>query len=324
MADIFEQIRGQCAWVAGQATHVHLVEERIPSLAAHLATAAVAPPEIDRIHHYVEPEADPAGTAAVFVTLDAVNFGSGYFPLLRKGQGLSGYFTIASALTERFRSSGALTAVELAEFTPKACAEIFEQDLRVPEIAELMSLFSEAWNSLGEDLLERFGGDFATLLEAADGSASRLVGLLDRQPFFHDVADYHGVEVPIYKRAQIVASDLALALDGQGLGRFEDLDRLTIFADNLVPHVLRVEGLLAYDRSLLARIEQGHLIESGSEEEIEIRACAVHAVEQIAESLRSMGCATTSRNLDLLLWNRGQNPRIKGAGPRHRTRCVYY
>ncbi len=37
-----------------------------------------------------------------------------------------------------------------------------------------------------------------------------------------------------YKRAQIVASDLALA----GVARFADLDRLTIFADNLVPHVL--------------------------------------------------------------------------------------
>ena len=38
-----------------------------------------------------------------------------------------------------------------------------------------------------------------------------------------------------YKRAQIVASDLALA----GVAEFDDLDRLTIFADNLVPHVLR-------------------------------------------------------------------------------------
>ena len=43
-------------------------------------------------------------------------------------------------------------------------------------------------------------------------------------------------------------SDLALA----GIVRFRDLDRLTIFADNLVPHVLRCDGVLVYDPRLAA------------------------------------------------------------------------
>ncbi len=43
-------------------------------------------------------------------------------------------------------------------------------------------------------------------------------------PFFDDVG--------FYKRAQITASDLVHA----GLARFTDIDALTIFADNLVPH----------------------------------------------------------------------------------------
>ena len=57
-------------------------------------------------------------------------------------------------------------------------------------------------------------------------------------PFFDD----HG----FYKRAQIVPNDLTLA----GVAEFDDLDRLTIFADNLVPHVLRVDGVLRYDAEL--------------------------------------------------------------------------
>ncbi len=40
------------------------------------------------------------------------------------------------------------------------------------------------------------------------------------------------------------AIDLALA----GVAEFDDLDRLTIFADNLVPHVLRVDGVLRLRR----------------------------------------------------------------------------
>ena len=59
-----------------------------------------------------------------------------------------------------------------------------------------------------------------------------------------------------YKRAQIVPSDLASA----GVARFKDLDRLTIFADNLVPHVLRCDGVLRYDERLAAHIDAGRPI----------------------------------------------------------------
>jgi hypothetical protein len=38
-----------------------------------------------------------------------VNFGSGYFSHLRKRPGLSGCFTIAAALKERFEAWGPLT-----------------------------------------------------------------------------------------------------------------------------------------------------------------------------------------------------------------------
>ena len=56
-----------------------------------------------------------------------------------------------------------------------------------------------------------------------------------------------------------------------------------MFADNLVPHVLRVDALLTYDDKLLDRIDRGELIEHDSPEEIEISACALRAVELLAE-----------------------------------------
>jgi hypothetical protein len=124
-------------------------------------------------------------------------------------------------------------------------------------------------------------------------------------PFFDDRG--------FYKRAQIVPSDLALA----GLAEFHDLDRLTIFADNLVPHVLRVDGVLRYDAALAAQIDSERLLPQGPQER-EIRACAVHACEQLAQ--RS---GIPPRVLDIRLWNRGQAPEYKRV-PRHRTRGVYY
>ena len=98
---------------------------------------------------------------------------------------------------------------------------------------------------------------------------------------------------------------------------------MTIFADNLVPHVLRLDDILIYEESLLGRINNGTLIPTGSAEEIEIRACAVHAVELIKRRMVKSGNRITSPALDNFLWNRGQQPEYK-AKPRHRTKCVFY
>ena len=98
---------------------------------------------------------------------------------------------------------------------------------------------------------------------------------------------------------------------------FDDLDRLTIFADNLVPHVLRVDGVLRYDPSWRPGSTAASCCRPG-EEEREIRACAVHACELIAARL-----GVPAQVLDIWLWNRGQAPEYK-ALPRHRTRTVFY
>jgi hypothetical protein len=123
-------------------------------------------------------------------------------------------------------------------------------------------------------------------------------------------------DVPFYKRAQLTAADLSTA----GVAHFQDLDRLTIFADNLVPHVLRLDGVLAYDPALVARIGRQELVPAGSAEELEIRACALQAVELLVGHLAKQ---VTPMQLDYLLWNRGQGARYK-AVPRHRTRSVFY
>lgn len=71
----------------------------MPEYAVNLRLEQAQAPSIDSRYHYV---GDTQTTVAYFLTLDTVNFGSGYFPHLRKRPGLSGYFTIATALKERF------------------------------------------------------------------------------------------------------------------------------------------------------------------------------------------------------------------------------
>jgi putative queuosine salvage protein len=320
-SDLFAEIRRASRSVGERAKNIRIRHDRIGSYAATLPVDRAIAPTLDTATHYLGEARD---TLAFFLTLDAINFGSGYFPHLKKRPGMSGYFTVASSLTDHYRTHGPIEPHRLANLTAGDCAALFGQDLADPVIRELMQLFSTALNDLGQLVIDRFGGQFTALGESANHSAKRLVRILSEMKFFRDVERYGDLVVPFYKRAQLTAADLSLALNRQGLGRFDDLDHLTIFADNLVPHVLRIDGILEYTPELAARIDREELIPAGSEEEIEIRACAVDAVERIAEALREKGTSVTSMGLDYVLWNRGQEKHYKSIKPRHRTRTVYY
>jgi hypothetical protein len=284
-----DEVRGHCAAVAADPRHVHIELDRAASIEPG------PPPSLDPERHYLE--GSRADVAAYLLTLDAINFGSGWFPTLRKRPGASGYYTMASALADRFRAQGPWSNEELRALTATEVARALGQDPG----HELMELYARALRDLGGWLCER------TALQAVEvGSAEQLAeSLAAGMPFFDDRG--------FWKRAQIVPNDMALA----GIAEYADLDRLTIFADNLVPHVLRVDGVLIYDDGLAARVDGGELLEPGAEE-CEIRACAVHACERIAA-----GLGVPPRVLDTWLWNRGQEPRYK-ARPRHRCRTVFY
>ena len=318
MSNLFGAVRSACARVAERARFVAIDSAALDRFVA-AQREIPAPSGADPAH---QPFDDTATTLAYVVTINAVNFGSGWFPELRKRPGMSGYFTVATCLREQFARAGAWSADDLAQLDVDRCAEIFEQRAN-PGVRELLELFARALRDLGTWLAARHGGSFERAVTAAERSADRLATSLTEMPLYRDVARYAGFDVPLYKRAQITAADLAAAFGNRGLGEFRDLGDLTMFADNLVPHVLRCEGVLAYEPELLARIERGELLPSGSPEEVEIRAVALHAVERAVQGLRARGVDASAQRLDYLLWHRGQRPEIK-AHPRHRTRCSYY
>jgi hypothetical protein len=254
--------------------------------------------------------------AAFWLTLDAVNFGSGWFPSLRKQEGTTGYRTISGGVKRRFETVGRWTPSQLTGLTREELGKWLDQD----PAHELVGLMTQSLRDLGANVRRLYGGSFAACVDSAHGSAVELVETLAGWRSFADVSNYDGREVPFLKRAQIAAADLHRA----GVAEFSDLNRLTMFADNLVPHVLRLDGILWFEPELVSRIERGQLIEHGSPEEIEIRACAVHAVELLVDAARDLGPTHPSAaQLDELLWNRGQAPEYK-AVPRHRSRSTAY
>lgn len=317
MTDVLDRIRSTCAEVAHRSSHVCIDTDALMAFAERLDTSR---PEPDPGQVRV---GDDESTVAFVVTLDSINFGSGYFPYISKHEGMSGYHTIAASLREFATSRGPITPNVLVGSSTADWARIFGQSLDDPMQAELMGLFTSALHDLGEFVVSEGDGSFVSTVAKAHGSAACLVELLDRMPYFHDVQSHRGREVLLYKRAQIVAQDLAIAFDHCGPGSFHDLDRLTMFADNLVPHVLRVEGALVFSEELVARIEMVDDITIGTEPEVEIRACALHAVELLRDRLAERGHEINSADLDNILWNLGAADRYKSV-LRHRSRGVFY
>ncbi len=268
-----DEIRTACAAVAARAEYVRIVPEAIEPYAAGLP--AKSPPAPD-----LAPGEPDERRAAFQLTLNAVNFGSGWFPTLRKRPGMSGFRTVEA----RLREHGAFSDDELRAMDAATIAGILGQDPG----HELMALYAAALNEIAG-------------LEVASTDAVEIAEQLAALPMWHDPG--------FYKRAQIAAAELATT----------GTERLTMFADNLVPHVLRIDGVLAFDADLVARIDREELIEHDAPEEVEIRACAVHAVELLVAAHPG----TTATAVDNTLWHRGGAPRYK-AHPRHRTRTTAY
>ena len=138
------------------------------------------------------------------------------------------------------------------------------------------------------------------------------------------IAATDGIDVRLYKRAQILVSDLHGIYDGQGLGAFSDLDRLTAFADYKIPQVLREAGILVYSPALAETVDRQTLIPPGDPREVEIRAATVWGCELLRQALERQRSGPPLRafEVDWLLWSDAQGRTIDR--PYHRTRTIYY
>ena len=95
-------MRASCAEIAANARSVRI------DLDAVAEVQPATPPPLDPRCHYLEGE--PADVADYMLALDTINFGSGWFPTLRKreldGRPVSGYFTVSWALADHVRAHG--------------------------------------------------------------------------------------------------------------------------------------------------------------------------------------------------------------------------
>ncbi|XP_004288236.1 PREDICTED: UPF0553 protein-like [Fragaria vesca subsp. vesca] len=304
-----DDVRGTSAWVANHSSHVVVDSSGIEKVAETIDEIPKVNWDFEGIHYF---DNGPLTVQYLFV-LDALNFC--FWP----DKDLN-YDNLAAGLKEALlNDKSAFDADRLQKYTGPELRKLLKWPRPLPLEDERVRLLHE----VGFELERSFDGKASNLVESCGKSAVKLVAMVTRHfPGFRDHSVYKGHQVFLYKRAQILAADLWGAYGGKGYGEFYDIASITIMADYIVPAVLRKLGVLKYSETLASMIEKKSEIDPGSEEEVELRACSIYAVEKMKDLISiKLGRKVLSIELDLWLWSFGiQIPALQ----HHRTLSIYY
>jgi hypothetical protein len=218
------------------------------------------------------------------------------------------------------RNSSFVMGEYLASLTAGRLEEILKGNVVIPLFKERL----DCLNEVGQVLNKHYDGSFLNLFAQAGSDAKKLAELvIENFPSFDDSTLYCGQKVGFYKRAQLNSKMISDAIVSKGGRELKSLDKLTAFADYKIPQILRRFGVLVYTGDLEERVDSYELIGEGTEEEIEIRANTVWAVEHIQREVQKTHEFFTASHVDNLLWNKSQT-KVSGEKPYHRTFTIAY
>ena len=319
---IFDRVKTSCANVCRRAKHVEIYDYNIQNLSDQLPRSAN--------RHMNGGYQDPARTfrknvkdTIEFVCfLNAANFGSGYEKDLLKEKSISSethfYAALTGALNLFVQDHGLPNCHTLMNADIDLYARMFGLSLNHTHARELLSLYQKSYQGYASYLDSHFDRDVYNLYQQSDGSARQFIENLAAIPSYNDVAEYKSEPVYFYKRAQITAADLFFALEGYHEA-FVDINQLTAFADPALSQMLHYFGVLDYRPQLADKINSHIMLDPGSEEEIEIRAATIHAIEKIK------GYYPFWRVIDIddILWRLSVSLNLSHV-PRHYTKTIFY
>ncbi|MFA6100112.1 MAG: queuosine salvage family protein [Patescibacteria group bacterium] len=199
--------------------------------------------------------------------------------------------------------------------------QILKGSIEIPLFAERLRLLRD----MGKIVTENFSGSFKKIVEAADYDALKLVEVaVNAMPtVFDDQVNYHGQKILFYKRAQVIPLSLHGLAELKLVPPIQNFDQLTALADYKGPQLLRKLGILQYTDDLAAHINAKIEIASGSDEEIEIRANEIWAIELLTRAIQERLPDICPIEVFECLWLRGQTKSADDK-PYHRTRTIWY
>lgn len=333
--------RESAEFIASIAEDVKINQDGVKSVARQVSEAIKNKefvPSQMMLHEYPLPlAADESSIDWMFVA-DTLNFSfwgqdeGQHYAVELHGKQYTGYMALCAALTRAVEAGIPITSPKFyASITEKDVKEIFasSSSSEIPLIEHRVRNLHES----GRILNEKFGGSFANCIRQCNQSALQLLKLITTEfTSFRDEGLIQGKRVSFYKRAQILVGDIWGLFRGDGLGKFHDIDSLTMFADYRVPQSLVHFGALEYSDQLYELLNKNHMFQNGDREEMEIRGCSIHAVELIRQELKHFemplddeALQVNSTMIDFFLWEyRRRFAADLARIPYHKVRCIYY
>ncbi|CAH1998745.1 unnamed protein product [Acanthoscelides obtectus] len=319
--------------IASKAKHVKIKEEGINKLGdvivEEITSGQLSPDNFSQVEVHPSPD-EPWALDWLFV-VDTLNFcfwhnenDEGWVV-----EGYTGYFALCAAINRAIKEKVDITNPTFySAITEKQLTNILRSDSKVkcPLIPDRVKCLHEVGNAL----LEKFDGSFKNVVKQCNNSAEKLLQLIvNNFSCFRDEAEYQGEKIGIYKRAQILIGDIWACFKNKDIGYFEDIDKITAFADYRVPQTLLWFEVFQYSKDLNEKLKSNVILKNGDEEEVEIRACTVHAVELIKEYVNKKldDKKANSILIDHFLWDfrRRYSKEVLEKGlPFHKTLSIYY
>jgi len=212
----------------------------------------------------------------------------------------------------------------LAKITHAELDSIFTGNIPMPMLDEKLRVLHE----VGGVLAENYAGRFHKFVQSC---SPRLYdngnGLIERMvkefPRFNDVSRLDDREIRFYKLAQLGVWMLYATLHPVGKFRLDDSEKMTAFADYIVPLALRLHGITRYSEKLEQAIQSRQLIPRDSRWEIEIRAHCIYATALLCEEvnkLRPPNRQVLIPQIDARFWTHFH----KTTSPHHLTQTIMY
>ncbi len=212
----------------------------------------------------------------------------------------------------------------LAKVTRPELSRIFRGNIEMPMLDEKLAVL----NAIGRTLVDRHHGHFHEFVRSCpprlyDGGRGLVERLVVEFPRFNDVSQYDGHEVKLYKLTQLGYWGLYSARKAKGDFPLEDAEKMTAFADYILPVALRLMEIFSYSPALEKAINTYQLVPRDSPEEIEIRAHTIYATAILREEVNRHRPAEKQviiPQIDARLWTHYHTT----FWPHHLTKTIMY
>ena len=212
----------------------------------------------------------------------------------------------------------------LAGVTRPELERIFAGNIELPMLDEKM----QVWHQVGSVLAEQYDGRFHNFVKSCpprlyDNGAGIIDRMVKEFPRFNDISQYDNATIKFYKLPQLGIWFVYSALRKGNQFPLDDIDKMTAFADYIVPVALRLLGITSYSAELEHAVNTYQMIPRDSRQEIEIRAHCIYATALLCEevnNIRPKDQQIIIPQIDARLWTHYHTT----WWPHHLTRTIMY